>query len=77
MCECTMRGSQVLARKCQLFLSLKNLESKGWVRRVPAAAVIPAAQVVAAIIGPKTSVAGLVNAWVNCVAQLYDFRVDC
>ncbi len=58
----------MLARKCQLFLSLKNSESKGWVRRVPAAAVIPAAQVVAAIIGPKTSVAGLVNAWVNCVA---------
>ncbi len=68
MCESTMRESQVLARKCQLFLSLKNLESKGWVGRVPAAAVIPAAQVVAAIIGPKTSVACLVNAWVNCAA---------
>ena len=77
MCESTMRGSQVLARKCQLFLCLKNKESKSWVRRVPAAAVIPAAQVVAAIIGPKTSVAGLVNAWVNCVAQLYEYRVDC
>jgi hypothetical protein len=63
-----MRGSQVLARKSQLFLCLKNRESKSWVRRVPAAAVIPAAQVVAAIIGPKTFVAGLVNAWVNCVA---------
>ena len=53
--------------KCWLFLShlflcLKNRESKGWVRRVPAAAVIPAAQVVIVIIGPKTSVAGLVNA---------------
>ena len=58
----------MLARKCQLFLSLKNRESKGWVRRVPAAAVIPAAQVVATIIGPKTSVAGLVNAGVNRVA---------
>ena len=58
MRESAMRGSQVLARKCKLFLCLKSRESKGWVRRVPAAAVIPAAQVVAAIIGPKTSVAG-------------------
>ena len=63
-----MRESQVLARKSKLFLCLKRRESKGWVRRVPAAAVIPAAQVVTAIIGPKTSVAGLVNAWVNRVA---------
>jgi hypothetical protein len=52
----------VLALLSQLFLCLKSIESKGWVRRVPAAAVIPAAQVVAAIIGPKTSVAGLLNA---------------
>ena len=58
----------MLARKCKLFLCLKRMESKSWVRRVPAAAVIPAARVVAAIIGPKTSVAGLVNAWVNRVA---------
>ncbi len=72
-----MRESQVFARKSKLFLCLKRRESKGWVRRVPAAAVIPAAQVVIIIIGPKTSVAGLVNAWVNRVAQLYDFRVDC
>ncbi len=68
MCESTMRGSQVLARKSKLFLCLKSIESKGWVRRVPAAAVIPAAQVVTTIIGPKTFVAGLVNAWVNRVA---------
>lgn len=58
----------MLARKSQLFLCLKNRESKGWVRRVPAAAVIPAAQVVTVIIGPKTSVAGPVNAWVNRIA---------
>jgi hypothetical protein len=32
---------------------------------VPAAAVIPAARVVVDIIEPKTSVAGLVNPWVN------------
>ena len=58
----------MFARKSKLFLCLKRRESKGWVRRVPAAAVIPAARVVTAIIGPKTSVAGLVNAWVNRVA---------
>ncbi len=58
----------MLARKSKLFLCLKRIESKSWVRRVPAAAVIPAARVVAAIIGPKTSVAGLINAWVNRVA---------
>ena len=58
----------MLARKSKLFLCLKCIESKGWVRRVPAAAVIPAARVVTAIIGPKTSVAGLINAWVNRVA---------
>ncbi len=58
----------MLARKSKLFLCLKSIEGKGWVRRVPAAAVIPAAQVVTAIIGPKTFVAGLVNVWVNRVA---------
>jgi hypothetical protein len=58
----------VYARKCILFFCLKSRESKSWVRRVPAAAVIPAAQVVIVIIGPKTSVAGLVNAWVNRMA---------
>ncbi len=58
----------MFARKSKLFLCLKRRESKGWVRRVPAAAVIPAALVVIIIIGPKTSVAGLVNAWVNRVA---------
>jgi hypothetical protein len=58
----------VLARKSKLFLCLKRIESKGWVRRVPAAAVIPAARVVVAIIGLKTSVAGFLNAWVNRIA---------
>ena len=50
---------------CRLFSCLKSTESKGWVRRVPAAAVIPAARVVVIIIGPKTSVAGPVNSWGN------------
>ena len=48
-----------------LFSCLKNRRSKGWVRRVPAAAVIPAARVVLIIIESKTSVAGLVDSWVN------------
>ncbi len=51
-----------------LFLTLKRSGNKSWVRRVPAAAVIPAAQVVATIIEPKASVAGLVNLWVNPAA---------
>ena len=58
----------MLARKCKLFLCLKRIESKSWVRRVPAAAVIPAARVVVVIIEPKASVAGSVNFWVNRVA---------
>src|SRR3972149_883898 len=51
-----------------LFSRLKSGRSKGRVRRVPAAAVIPAARVVLIIIEPKTSVAGSVNSWVNRVA---------
>ena len=62
---------------CRLFSCLKNKESKGWVRRVPAAAVIPAARVVVVIIGPKTSVAGPVNSWGNRSAQLTEVRGDC
>ena len=42
-----------------LLQSVKLSANKGWVRPVPAAAVIPAPQVVANIIGPKASVAGL------------------
>ena len=52
----------------RLFERLKSDRRKGWVRRVPAAAVIPAARVVIIIIEPKASVAGLVNPWVNRVA---------
>ena len=61
----------------RLFPSLKSLGSKGWVRRVPAAAVIPAARVVATFIGLKASVASSVNAWVNRGAQPHEFRADC
>ena len=55
-------GTPSAYTQCRLFPSLKSLGNKGWVRRVPAAAVIPAARVVAAFIGLKASVAGLVNA---------------
>ncbi len=43
---------------------------------MPAAAVIPAPQVVVDIIEPKTFVAGLLNPWVNRAAQLSEFRGD-
>ena len=51
-----------------LFFRLKSERSKGRVRRVPAAAVIPAARVVLIVIELKASVAGLVNLWVNRAA---------
>ena len=60
-----------------LFSCLKNRRSKGRVRRVPAAAVIPAARVVLIIIESKTSVAGPVNSWGNRWAQLTEVRGDC
>ena len=70
-------GNPSACTMCRLFPCLKSMESKGWVRRVPAAAVIPAARVVVVIIGPKTSVAGPVNSWGNRSAQLTEVRGDC
>ena len=61
---------------CALFSRLKSTRSKGRVRRVPAAAVIPAARVVLIIIESKTSVAGRVDSWVNRTAQRFEFRGD-
>ena len=58
-------GNPSVCTKCRLSSSVHCLTRKCWVRRVPAAAVIPAARVVVTITGPKASVAGLVNAWVN------------
>ena len=72
-----MRELQVRALMCALFLTINRSWNKGWERPVPAAAVIPAAQVVVAFIGPKTSVACLVNLWVNQPAQLVEFCRDC
>ena len=62
---------------CILFSSLKSSRSKGRVRRVPAAAVIPAARVVLIIIEPKASVAGRTNPWVNRAAQPSEFQGHC
>ena len=44
-----------------LFFRVNTYKNKWWVRLVPAAAVIPAPQVGIVIIGPKASVAGLIN----------------
>ncbi len=46
-----------------LFLSVKSFWNKSWARPVPAAAVTPAALVVASFIGPKAFVAGLLSLW--------------
>ena len=42
---------------------LKSKMNKWWVRRVAAAAVIPAPQMVIVFIGSKASVAGLISSW--------------
>ena len=60
-----MRELQVRALSVRFLLTINRSMNKGWERPVPAATVIPAAQVVVAFIGPKTSVACLVNLWVN------------
>jgi hypothetical protein len=46
-----------------LLSCLNSKTNKWWVRRVAAAAVIPAPRIVTAIIGSKASVAGLVSSW--------------
>ena len=46
-----------------LLFCLNSKANKWWVRRVAAAAVIPAPRMVIAIIGFKASVAGLVSSW--------------
>src|SRR3989344_6658372 len=51
------RASQSVSQHEKLLLNLKSLANKDWARPVPAAAVIPAVQVAATIIGSKTSVA--------------------
>jgi hypothetical protein len=63
MRESVTGGFQVLVLMYWLLPSVNSLANKGWARPVAAAAVIPAPQVVIAIIGPKASVAGLAGLW--------------
>ena len=51
-----------------LFSSARSLRNKERARPVPAAAVIPALQMVAVFIGLKAFVAGFVSPWRNSVA---------
>ncbi len=61
MYESVIRGPLVL-KFCLGFLpKVKILANKRWERLVPAAAVTPAPLVVTTFIGPKASVAGLIN----------------
>ena len=55
------KGIQSAYTLYRLLPKLNPLANKWWERLVPAAAVTPAPQVAIAIIGPKASVAGLVN----------------
>ena len=48
-----------------LLFCLNSKTNKWWVRRVAAAAVIPAPRMVTTIIGSKASVAGLTSSWLN------------
>ena len=59
MRESVTERARVLLKIEKLLLNVKSLANKDWVRRVPAAAVIPAVQVAAIIIGSKISVACL------------------
>ena len=68
MHESATGGPQVPLLTGWLFLSVKSFENKSWARPVPAAAVTPAAQVVAIFIGPKAFVAGLISLWWNPIA---------
>ncbi len=57
-----MEGFRVLSHLMgKLLSSLDSLANKRWVRQVPAAAVIPAPQVMTSFIGFKVFVAGLIS----------------
>ena len=57
-----------------LFCTLRRYRNKSWARPVPAAAVIPAAQVMTDFIGPKAFVAGRASSSGNLPAQLVGVR---
>ena len=57
------KGNRSVLALQELLPSENRRANKGWVRRVPATAVIPVPQVIATIIGSKASVAGLTSPW--------------
>ena len=57
------KRTEALSLRRELLLSLNSLANKEWVRRVPAAAVIPALQVMITITGFKAFVAGFASPW--------------
>ena len=59
MLERVIKLTRVFLLLEKLLPAAKRLANKDWARPVPAAAVIPAVQVAATIIGSKTSVACL------------------
>ena len=59
-CDKGIRSAPALL---ELLLTENGWANKGWVIQVPAAAVIPEAQVIAAIIGSKAPVAGSASPW--------------
>lgn len=55
------KGSRSVLALQELLPSENRKVNKGWVRRVPATAVIPAPRVIATVIGSKAFVAGLAS----------------
>ena len=57
------KGTRSVLALLELLPSENGKVNKGWVRRVPATAVIPAARVMVTVIWSKASVAGLASPW--------------
>ena len=68
------KASQSVSLFEKLLPAVKRLANKDWARPVPAAAVIPAVQVAANIIGSKTSVACLISFLWNSASQASSLR---
>ena len=67
MLERVIKSTRVFSFR-KLLSAVKRQMNKDWARPVPAAAVIPAARVVATITGLKAFVAGLLSLWGNLPA---------
>jgi hypothetical protein len=57
------KGIRSAPAMLELLPTVNRSENKGWVIRVPAAAVIPEARVMAPIIWSKAPVAGSISSW--------------